>query len=293
MEDLFQKLKRKSRKRSSTSSEEDNRPSEDKRSKVELPEEDCGIDEVHSVLEMAEDVLPKLDIVLKKLEAMETKLDNLGSYVKNVDAKVNALTTKVEILETTTRNAMKSIEELDRGLAFLNSEVEGLKKLEKDCAVLRQEVYQRRENLRFYGIEEDPEGAEDTRQVLIDFMESELGIDDASEIEFQRVHRIGPFNQQAPKPRQIIARFLRYRDRERAMSNARKLKGKNLEYLQTCLKKLLIEEKSCCQSFLLQRRRANRPILVGLSQINCLSMADYLLLRLVNQTMFFLFLFPF
>ena len=138
MEDLFQKLKRKSRKNSSTSSEEDNRPSEDKRSKFGLSEEDCGIDEVHSVQEMAEDVLSKLDIVLKKLEAMETKLDNLGSYVKNVDAKVNAITTKVETLETTTRNAMKSIEELGRGLAFLNSEIEGLKKLKKDCAVLRQ-----------------------------------------------------------------------------------------------------------------------------------------------------------
>ena len=66
MADLSQKLKRKSRKSSSTSSEEDNRPSEDKRSKFYLSEEDCGIDEVHSMLEMAEDVLPKLDIVLKK-----------------------------------------------------------------------------------------------------------------------------------------------------------------------------------------------------------------------------------
>jgi len=181
---------------------------------------------------MADDVLPKLDIVLKKLAAMETKLDNLGSYVKNVDAKVNALTTKVETLEATTRNAMKSIEELERGLAFLNNEVEGLKKLEKDCTALRQEVlymgvYQRRENVRFYGIEEDTEGAEDTRQVLIDFLQSELGIDDASDIEFQRVHRIGRFNQRAPKPRQIMAGFLRYPDCERVMSNARKLKGKN------------------------------------------------------------------
>ena len=169
MADLSQKLKRKSRKSSSTSSEEENRPSEDKRSKFDLSEEDCGIDEVQSILEMAEDVLPKLDIVLKKLEAMETKLDNLEGYIKNVDAKVSALTTKVETLEVTTRNAMKSIEELDRGLAFLNKEVEELKKLEKDCTALRQEVLymgvnQRRENLRFYGIEEDPEGAEDTRQ---------------------------------------------------------------------------------------------------------------------------------
>ena len=87
-------------------------------------------------------------------------------------------------------------------------------------------VYQRRENLRFYGIEEDLEGAEGTRQVLISFLQSKLGIDDASDIEFQRVHRIGPFNQQAPKPHQVIARFLRYPDRERVMSNARKLKGK-------------------------------------------------------------------
>ena len=139
MAHLSQKLKRKSRKSTSTSSE------------------------VHSVREMVQDVLPKLDIVLKILEAMETKLENLESYVKNMDAKVSMLTMKVETLEGTTRNAMKPIEELDRGLAFLNNEVEELKKLEKDCTALRQEVlymgvYQRRENLRFYGIEEDPEG---------------------------------------------------------------------------------------------------------------------------------------
>lgn len=70
-------------------------------------------------------------------------------------------------------------------------------------------------------------GAEDTRQVLIDFLQSELGIEDASDIEFQRVHRIGHFNQQASKPQQTIARFLCNSDQERVTSNARKLKSKN------------------------------------------------------------------
>ena len=102
-------------------------------------------------------------------------------------------------------------------------------------------VYQRRENLRFYGIEEDPEGAEDTWQVLMDFVQPGLGIDDASDIEFQRVHRISSFNQQAPKPRQIIARFLHYPDRERVMSNARKLNGRKFGISATCLKKSLID----------------------------------------------------
>ena len=110
---------------------------------------------------MAEGVLPKLEMVLQKLETLETKLGSLDSHVKNVDAKVNELSMKVETLESTTRKAMQSIEELEKGMTFLNSEVEQLKKLEKDCAALRQEVlymgvYQRRENLRFYGIEEDP-----------------------------------------------------------------------------------------------------------------------------------------
>jgi len=55
-------------------------------------------------------------------------------------------------------------------LAFLNSEVEGPKKLEKDCSAFGQEVLYKGVSQRsFYGIKEDPEGAEDTRQVLIDF----------------------------------------------------------------------------------------------------------------------------
>ena len=114
---------------------------------------------------------------------------------------------------------MKTVEELDRGLAFLNSEVG------EDCTTLRQEVlymrvYQSWENCCFYGVEEDPAGAEDTQQVLIDFLHSELGIDYTGNIEFQRVHKIGPVNLQMPKPQQIIACFLGYPDCEMVMSNA-------------------------------------------------------------------------
>ena len=112
MADIFQKLKRKSRKSSFTSSEEDNRLPEDKRSKFELLDEDREIDEVHSVL----GVLPKFDMVLRKLEAMQSKLDSLESLVRNVTLnKVNALTTKVETLESTATSGMRSIKELDKG----------------------------------------------------------------------------------------------------------------------------------------------------------------------------------
>ena len=84
------------------------------------------------------------------------------------------------------------------------------------------EVYHRREKLRFFGIEEVAGEEEDTKEVLFNFLTNELGIEDASDMEFQRIHRVGKKNTSSGKLRQIIARFLRYPDREEVMSNAKK-----------------------------------------------------------------------
>ena len=59
-------------------------------------------------------------------------------------------------------------------------------------------------------------------------MQNELDISEEDTIEFQRIHRIGRLNPSQDKPRPIIARFLRYSDRELVMSRAKKLKGKGL-----------------------------------------------------------------
>ena len=90
-------------------------------------------------------------------------------------------------------------------------------------------MYSRRESLKFEGILETPESLdlqrEDTRQVLVDFMQSVLGMEDAQDIEFQRVHRMGkPKLIEGNSCRMIIARFLRFPDRERVLKRGRKLK---------------------------------------------------------------------
>ena len=64
---------------------------------------------------------------------------------------------------------------------------------------------------------------ENTRETVYRFMERELNIEGARHIEFQRVHRIG-----AKKPgnsRPIIARFLKYPDRERVFKRALERRG--------------------------------------------------------------------
>ena len=81
------------------------------------------------------------------------------------------------------------------------------------------EVYQRRENLS--GLKKK------LVQGKQNFLETKLGVEEAEQIEFQRVQRVSKRVSTNGKPRQIIASFWKYPQREEVMFNARKLKGKN------------------------------------------------------------------
>ena len=229
---MAETVKRKSRKSSSASSTDDNLSPDGKKLRHDASLSDselCESDEVLSILNMAGEVIPKLEQVLEKLE-------NLERYVKAVDEKVSNLQAKVDFFEAFKNKTEKKIKELEDGLDFANTERESFKekfdKLKCEINQLRDEklymeVYQRRENLRFFGIKEEADMEEDAREVLVGFLKTELGMENADQIEFQRVHRIGKRVSSNGKPRQIIARFLKYPQREEVMSNARKLKGKN------------------------------------------------------------------
>lgn len=238
----------------SNSSEEESLSPLEKKAKVKLHMSDTvqssEEDETAAAVELANSVMLKLDLVLQKLDNMEKKLDILEGFVKVVDGKVNKLQDKAEQFESFSRDATTKLKVLDEGMSFANTEIENLKKKVKlleqtiqentvntenkfkgKIEALRNEklymeVYQRRENLRFYGIAESfhlPE--ENVKEVLIGFIQKELNISEADSFEYQRVHRIGKRDPSQEKPRPIIARFLRYSDRERVMSSARKLKG--------------------------------------------------------------------
>lgn len=85
------------------------------------------------------------------------------------------------------------------------------------------EAYSRRENLKFAGIPEnvtEGEQVENTKELVYEFLEKELKIANPRDrIEFQRIHRLG--RPSGKGPRLIIARFLRFSDREEVLSQAR------------------------------------------------------------------------
>ena len=72
---------------------------------------------------------------------------------------------------------------------------------------------------------EENDMEEDEREVLVGFLKTEFGMENADQIEFQRVHCVGECVSSNGKPRQIIAHFLKYPQCEEVMSNARKLRG--------------------------------------------------------------------
>ena len=79
------------------------------------------------------------------------------------------------------KKTRKKIKELEDGLDFANTECESFKeKFDKlKCEInqltdekLYMEVYQRRENLRFFGIKEEADTEEDAREVLVGFLKT-------------------------------------------------------------------------------------------------------------------------
>ena len=182
---------------------------------------------------------------------IEGVISNLDKDVAELKAKSNTTVDSVNKLDQSVHFNASDIADLKHGQLKLQFENDNLK---KQLQHLYSESYSRRENLKFIGIVEnttdstnnwnaaksiDSLQSENTKDVLFKFLEDELNITDARKrIEFQRVHRLGkPRSSGDPGP--IIARFLRYQDREEVMQKARvKLKGKDYAVFEDIPKEL-------------------------------------------------------
>ena len=109
----------------------------------------------------------KVDLILARLETMDKKLEIINTAVSNRSVKFNKLEDRVEKLENAQSTTRNTFREMEDGLQEFNGQVNEAKatgeKIKEHCEskckelenkLLYAEVYQRRENLRFYGIEE-------------------------------------------------------------------------------------------------------------------------------------------
>ena len=134
--------------------------------------------------------------------------------------------------ESKTTELRKDVDQMDNSLSFLKKEAQELRSNENnfkleikslESNILYQEVYNRRENLRLLNLHKtSDERSEDTKEVVCRFLERELKMEDVRRIEFQRIHRIGKKSSRYIRP--VIARFLRFQDRELVFNAAREMR---------------------------------------------------------------------
>ena len=214
-------------------------------------------------------------------------MENFSSKLSEMENSVRALRRELNSSKVAQAELDKTVKDLKESVDFGHGRIDQveLKAFKHDSSLkeakealekkyLYLEAYSRRENLKFAGIpESEGESQEDARRTLVEFLSNQLGFHHPEEIEFQRIHRIG---KKGDRPRMIIARFLRYADRERVMKNAFKLKETDFKIFEDLPKELFSLRKKYLPAFYEAKKAGKKAVLANPNRINCLSMVSLL-----------------
>ena len=175
----------------------------------------------------------------KKLDGIQEKLDKVLSMlpeIKQLQAKVVKLEKEKNALKESLELSQAEIAELKNEaastvtkLAAASDKIAKVDELER--RLIKQECHNRRNNIKFFGIQDDDhESPKDTERKLRQFLQKEMKIPsgELEDIEFERVHRI-PTRPKEDKgqPRPIIAKVSFFQDKEFIKSCIKNLpKGK-------------------------------------------------------------------
>ena len=189
-------------------------------------------DQVLKALNMTERIASQLEMICQTPASVENRLQKLEGIFERfsvLERSVNSLQTGLSALSEKSRIIEEKTNCIEKAMEFENAEIEELKKEDKknedkikelEDKLLYQEVYNRRENLRFFGIPESTTAAENIFEVMRNFLKEELDLENADNIEFQRAHRIGKKKMGEARP--VIVRFL---ERELVFRKARELES--------------------------------------------------------------------
>ena len=233
-----------------------------------------GEDEVMAALKLTEDFAEKSDLILARLCSLDTEMEELNNTVKSSQSTISLMEIDIDSVKGKQKNLDEKFTHMETNSTLVDEHISKLQSsLDKskgeidEChkKILYLEAYSRRENLKFEGIAEasqhdaTPSPSEETKDVLVDFLENVLGIEDAKNIEFQRVHRLGkPKNDSGDGGRAIIARFLRFSDKERVFKRGRKLKGTDYRMFEDIPKELHQKRKAQMERLKEARKEGRR-----------------------------------
>jgi hypothetical protein len=166
----------------------------------------------------------------------------ISGLIDKVSARV------VEGLAASLDFATKQIAELKSEIVVLKEQLR-----ERDVVTANRiddlEQYQRRNNLRIFGIPES--SGEDTDKIVMDLCKEKLKLEITSD-RIERSHRVGAGPTPAgsdTRPRAILVRFTSYRDRRAVFVEKRQLKGTGIVVREDLTRKRMELFRSATQKF--------------------------------------------
>ena len=161
-----------------------------------------------------------LDIFMKqineKLKAHEDTIDDLTRSLEHTQKEFEEVKKQVVCLERVKKEHEGTITNLTKEMQEKEQTIRDL-----DARANYQEDYNRRNNLQIVGLEEAPgENWEQTSNKVSTFLGEKLQLPN---LEIERAHRVGVRQEHRHRP--IIARFVKFADREAVKRNAAKLRG--------------------------------------------------------------------
>ena len=224
-------------------------------------------------------------------EIIKTHLENTNNQLNTISQEVFEITKSLEFVQgqldkelTKIKNGigkyLASIKELYEDLLDPDFVTEKLKELEDRS---------RRNNLRIDGVEETPNETWDVCEEKVQsIIKEELGI--AGEIELDRCHLTCKFKKSQSKPRTIVCKFLRFKDKENFLKDSKKLKDTVISIFEDFYKEAVELRKSLWQE-VLEHRRQGRIAYLNYRQVVCKRLwITFLFLIIISISFLFLML---
>ena len=164
------------------------------------------------------------------LRLLTEKVNVTNERMSEYDVSIQTYSDLCDEIRSDKSQSDMSLNELYKTVETLQNENERLRKgqAETESTLIDLQCRSMRDNLIFTGINEPELSAEEyenTEETLCYFLRNEMNI--SEQIPFDRVHRIGPYQPNKDYPRHIVAKFEKFKDREKVRRAAPEtLKGK-------------------------------------------------------------------
>ena len=180
----------------------------------------------HDILSKILERLDVMDSKLGQLNTIQTSLNKVTAEVSTMNTKVVSMEKQLGDLETSRNFDSKTLDSIQGKQKEIDKMLKTMEKMESEQKekLLDLQSREMRDNLIFYGFEEDKEETDkDCVDKVLKLVDEQLKIPHAKHIPIHRAHRMGRY--QRNKTRPIVAKFAFYPNREDIRKAAKNLEG--------------------------------------------------------------------